>query len=184
MQVFVKRADLTAATPPDPVPVIATYEDAPAIPYSTHDPSNSTPSAVTVLYLTADLIIHYSYLPPGMPANVTGIPSLGLISTWRDHADIIVNGEANRRIVDVFPEYKQRNSTSTYQQAQTAYGIDPSVWPPEAQAFKDEYDRGWSYVNAVRERTTSLIPSLPPDPTEDSYWPTRITPPIHFDPIF
>jgi hypothetical protein len=184
MQVFVKRADLTAGT--DPMPVIGTYlADDPAIPYTAH----GTAADTTVLYLPTTTVIKkdvpISDPITGVPAadNPITIPKTVLVSNWRSNVNQIVNSEANRRIADVFPDYKQRNSTSTYQQCQTAFGADPSVWPPEAKAFKDEYDRGWSYVNAVRERTTALITSMPPDPTADSYWPTRIDP-VSFEPVF
>lgn len=175
MQVFVKRADLTAATPPDPVPVLAVYNDDPTIPYSAH----GDPADVTALYLPASAILRTTLSLPGG----VNLPQNGLKSDWRSNADQIINSEAARRINDVFPEYKQRNSTATYQQAITAYGTDPSVWPPEAKTFKTEYDRGWTYINAVRERSATLIPSMPPDPTADTYWPTRIDP-VSFAPIF
>lgn len=180
MQVFVKRADLTAATPPDPIPVIATYADDPAVPYATHDPSNSNPSAVTVLYLPSSAVERTEITLSG--TDIT-IQQTSLADDWRNNNTMIVNSEANRRIVDVFPEYKQRNSTATYQQCVTAYGLDSTAWPPEAKTFKDEYDRGWAYVNAVRETSGTLTPSMPPDPTSDTYWPTRIAP-IVFGTVF
>jgi hypothetical protein len=173
MQIFVNRADLTA--PADKVLVLAIYNDDPTMPYTAH----GDPTVVTVLYLPNEAIVReVTELPGGIK-----IPSTYLAADWRLNAEQIVNEEAGRRIEDVFPDYKQQNSTAGYQQCLTAYGNDPSVWPPEAKTFKDEYDRGWAYINAVRERTPVLIATLPPDPTADSHWPTRIDP-VSFQPIF
>jgi len=188
VQVFVHRADLTAASPPDPIVVIAAYNDEPPIPYSAHDLTHSAPSTVTALYLPTEMVLRTNVtLPgaptfPGAPAPIT-VPQTVLASTWRDDAEKIINGEANRRIIEVFPDYKQRNSTAQMQMAVNAYGSDSTIWPPEAKTFKNEYDRGWTYVAAVRERTPLLIADLPPDPTADGYWPTRITP-VSFSVIF
>ena len=180
MQVFVKRADLTASTPPDPIPVIATYTDFPTLPYSTHDASMSSPSVVTVLYLPNTAVERTEFTLPD--SDIT-LKQTSLVPSWRDNAPTIINAEANRRIEEVFPDYKQRNSTAAYQIATQSYGNNPTTWPIEAKNFKNEYDRGWAYVNAIREVTVPLTATMPPDPTSDTYWPTRITP-IYFDPIF
>lgn len=174
MQIFVNRADLTAATPPSPLVVLATYTDDPTVPYSAHGGTS-----VTVIYLNATLVLMQDLTLPG---GIT-VPQKVLDPNWRASADGIVNAEANRRITDVFPEFKQRNSNATYQQCITAYGNNPGVWPTPAATFKIEYDRGWNYVNAVRQNTPPLIATLPPDPTADQYWPTRITP-VSFAPVF
>jgi hypothetical protein len=173
MQVFVNRADLTAIPNPDPFPVVATYADSPWVPINAHG------DVATVITLPGTVV---QTIKETLAENLV-ISKRVLNSTWRDNAEGIVNNEAGRRIEDVFPDYKQRNSTATYQQCVTAYGSNTSVWPIEAKTFKDEYDRGWSYVNAVRERTPPLIASMPPDPTANNYWPTRIDP-VHFEPVF
>jgi hypothetical protein len=176
MQVFVKRNDLTATTAPNPFPIVALYSDLPTVPYSAHGDA----AEVTALYVPSTVVERVTITLPSSDVSFT---VTALAPAWRDNAAAVVNAEANRRIEDVFPDYKQRNSTAAYQQATQAYGSDPSTWPTEAKAFKTEYDRGWTYVNAVRERTTTLIATMPPDPTADGYWPTRIAP-VHFDPIF
>lgn len=176
MQVFVKRADLTTTPAPDPLLVVASYlADSPPVPYTAH----GDPADVTVIYVPTTAVLQDRLILPG---NII-VPRTILDPDWRSNVERIINSEANRRIEEVFPDYKQRNSTATYQQCLTAYGNDPNIWPIEAKDFKNEYDRGWAYINAVRERTTALITSLPPDPSADAHWPTRIDP-VHFVPIF
>ena len=85
----------------------------------------------------------------------------------------MVNGEANRRINNAFPIFKQNNYNATYNQNQSQHGTDTTTWPD--QAFVAEYTRGWSYVNDVRAVANSFT-AMPVDPTDDSIWPPIITP--------
>ena len=98
-----------------------------------------------------------------------------LQSNWRDNWQPIVNAEANRRITDVFPSYKQTNYIAQFNAYQTQYGADTTTWPAEAQTFKAEYDRGWKYVSDVRAASNAMT-GMPQDPTADEHWPPVITP--------
>jgi hypothetical protein len=154
MLVFVKKADLIL----DPVPVLAYYPDAAALPIDYHG------SDATMLCL------------PENSVDVSTIPPR-LISGFRNDMEEMVNDEAERRIEIPFPAYMQRNCNSDINASITKYGSDPSTWPTDAQQRKAEGDRGWTYVADVRQTADALSTQTTiSDPTDDSHWPAMISP--------
>jgi hypothetical protein len=158
MQVFVYKVDLSAGDDSN-VRIHGWYPDVPTM------PSNFHGDAAVPIFLPANAIV----------VRASDQMRL-LVSTWRDSASMIVNGEAGRRINDVFPDYQQRNSNSEMNGYITQYGADSTQWPAAEQARKAENDRMWSYVNDVRQTSDALVLSMPADPTDDSHWPTRVPP--------
>jgi len=79
---------------------------------------------------------------------------------------------AERRILDVFPDYSQRNSASELMGYIAVHGANAGAWPPPAQRRKTEIDRAWSYVETVRRASHGMLAgALPADPTANSHWP-------------
>jgi len=158
MQVFVRRSALTLATD-EAVPVMAYYEDSVEITADMQRPE----------FATLSLPGHAIRTGPALPSLAPG---------WREeNKSQIVSGEAERRILDVFPEHSQRNSMHEVYAYLTGFGADAGKWPASAQRRRAEIDRCWSYVDAVRNTATEMLKSaLAADPTADSHWPTRIAP--------
>lgn len=159
MQVYVTKTDLSAGDDAH-VRVQGWYPDAMAL-SSTFHGSSAVPITLPMSSaIVVDNATHQRYLS----------------ANWRDNAKGIVNGEAARRINDVFPDYQQRNSTSEMNGYITQYGTDSTQWPAAQQARKAENDRMWTYVEDIRQTSNALVLSMPADPTDDSHWPTRVPP--------
>jgi hypothetical protein len=157
MQVFVAKADLALPV----VPVYGSYPDVPLIDRA------FLGSLYTPLILAGSVIV---------PKTVGGITTYNLASNWRSYATTLLNGEAQRRILEVFSEFMQRNANNDVNRSTLLYGANQTTWPADAQARLTEAQRGWNYVSALRTRSDSLATNLPNDPTADSNWPTVITP--------
>jgi hypothetical protein len=161
MQIFVNKADLINPT----VTVQAYY------------PDSTPPLSITLHGANATLLA----LPPA-DIDLSQLPPV-LVSTFRNDMAIMVNAEATRRILLVFSEQMQRNSNADINRSTTLYGASPAAWPADAQARKTEGDRGWNYVGAVRQASDALSTQTSlNDPTDDSHWPTAISPPVYIEP--
>lgn len=163
MQVFVKKADLTA----DPVPVLAVYEDSISVSRTMYG------DVCTVLSLPSSAVIT-NFAPPGEPSPPP-FPAQ-LKSDWRSNAPNICNGEAYRRITESFSEFMQRNATGSTSDSIMKHGADQSTWPQDAKDRQAAADAGWAYITAVRATSDAMQDALPVDPTADVNWPTRIPP--------
>lgn len=159
-QVFVIRSDLQTEDQDNPVRVIATYRNDTVVDITWHG------DQATVLSGIADKYVF----------NDRDNQRIVLASNWRDDYQPVVNGEAYRRINAVFPQYKQMNYTAQYNLYQAQYGTDTTQWPAgNPQDFLTEYNRGWQYISDVRTVSNSFT-AMPVDPTDNSLWPTPITP--------
>jgi hypothetical protein len=81
-----------------------------------------------------------------------------------------VKAEAQHRIYNILPEWKQRNLTA--RAAELAIKGQAN-WTPEEQA---EYDAGqllWDQIKAIRAASDALelMNPIPDNYTDDSYWP-------------
>jgi hypothetical protein len=170
MLVFVLRTELNAEDADHPVRVIANYSEDQRADIHLHG------EACTRLTLPDTALARTT--PP-----IVGMPPVGFVlaTDWRMDYMPIINGEAGRRIDLVFPDYKQRNATAAVQDWITTYGTNVAIWPAQAQAFKTESDRGWTYVQDIRD-VANAFTSLPTDPTNDSLWPPDI-PPVSLPPM-
>lgn len=159
MQVYVNRQALAGSAN---IGILASYPDEPLLAIDLHG------SAATRLLFPVGI----SY-----PKN-EDVGSFELPPNWRvDHKIPIINGEANRRIVIVFPEFKQRNSSVANQERVISYGSDVSQWPDADKTWRAEYERGWTYIRDVRNQSNVLnAAAMPTDPTDDSHWPAMIPP--------
>jgi hypothetical protein len=167
MQFFVMIADLTD-TGLTNVPIQASYADIPVI------DRNFYGSEQTVLTLDGTMRLldangKNPYLDPTWRTNPTEI-------------NLCINGEAERRIVESFTEFMQRNALQETQRWIISDGNNTSMWPPSAQSMWAAALQGWTYIDHIRTTSDSLISgTLPLDPTNDSHWPTRI--PVVFIPV-
>jgi hypothetical protein len=164
MQVFTPRSGLTGAANEAAV-IMMSFPD--GFVY----PPTAMLAAWTVLSVSDAMVI-----PKVIPYLQSS--TMVLQTNWRaDNPTQTVSYEANRRITTTFPEYSQRNSNSEINGYITTYGADTTTWPAAEQARKAEVDRCWNYVNAVRNIANAMVLSaLPVDPTDDSHWPTVISP--------
>jgi hypothetical protein len=167
-QVFVLKSDLAANAPT--VQVHGSYPDLPWL------DRNMMGTQYTPLTVPDKAVVPATALP-GMTLGFGG----QLASNWRTYPDTICNYEAMRRILEVFTEYMQRNATNDTNRSVLLYGADSTKWPADAVARRNESQRGWNYVSAVRLQNAALINALPNDPTDDAHWPTKITP-IYIEP--
>jgi S-formylglutathione hydrolase FrmB len=163
MQVFVKKSDLSAAAAV--IPVYAYFEDVPWV------ARNTFGDLFTPLSLPNTGITLAQQPIPGVPGPVV----YQLASDWRSHAVFVTNGEAQRRILEVFSDYMQRNAMNDVNRSQALYGTTTiTSWPTDAQSRYNEGQRGWAYVSQVRQTANGLATALPADPTDNSVWPAVI----------
>lgn len=156
MRVFVRRSDLKMTA--DEVVAVAYYfEDSVAIPPEIHRPE------LVMLSVSAATI---------QQTQTTPVLARG----WREaNRELLANSEAERRILEVFPDYAQRNSSAELMGLIAAHGANSGTWPAGAQRRKTEIDRAWAYVDAVRRASNGMLAgALPADPTATSHWPTRV----------
>jgi hypothetical protein len=171
MQVFVARAELTGAA--DEIVIVrGSYDDNVVISTNAHG------DGMIILSVLPTAILREGAAGDPAAAGQVWPQPPRLVTDWRESSKTqIVGGEANRRIVDVFPDYSQRNSNSEMNSYITQYGTDSATWPAGAQSRKAEIDRCWTYVNAVRDNANAMTATtLPVDPTGDGNWPTRVPP--------
>lgn len=162
MKAFVLRDDLLNESDTRPVRVVASYPNEQPLTLDQHG------TQFTLLTVRDDAIVRTSAVEGPIIIMV-------LKAGWRDDYLTTVNAEAERRISDVFPDYKQRNATAQVQDFITQYGTATTSWPAAAQNFKVEADRGWTYVHDVRAAANSWT-AMPVDPTADEIWPPIISP--------
>jgi hypothetical protein len=147
----------------------------------------STPPAETIIWgIHDDLplldrgLYGAQYTPLSLPGSVVQTDQTTLRpylkSDWRSNVATIANGESYRRIIECFTEFMQRNANSVITGYISQYGADSTTWPVDAKNNKAESDRGWAYVSLVRQSSDAMQSALPADPTDDSHWPTKITP--------
>jgi hypothetical protein len=149
MQVFVRRSSLAS----DEVIVLYCLDDAIQI-----TPEMQAPDS-TVLSL-------------GPNAIQTSMHGTRLKAGWREaNAARLLRGEAERRILAVFPEHAQRNAAIELGLMAGQQG--DNAWLKRAQQRRTEIERVFAYVNAVRLAAQRLTGALPSDPTADSHWPAR-----------
>jgi hypothetical protein len=157
----VAKTDLTLAAD-EVVSCLMLFGDADAI------PSGAVASTQTVMSVDgSSWIVGSTYSPVKV-----------LKSGWREpNKTQILSYEANRRIIAVFPDYSQRNANAELNGYITQYGTNTSTWPAYNQQRNAEITRCWNYVNAVRQNANGMgTVALPADPTDDSHWPTVISP--------
>jgi hypothetical protein len=153
MRVFVARSQLRM-TDDEVVQVVTYFEDGAAIPDAMKRPE------LTMLTVPAAAVEQTQRFP---------VLARGWRQTYRES---IVYGEAERRILDAFPDYSQRNSASELMGYIAVHGANAGAWPPPAQRRKTEIDRAWSYVETVRRASHGMLAgALPADPTANSHWP-------------
>ncbi|RYG84111.1 MAG: hypothetical protein EON59_13490 [Alphaproteobacteria bacterium] len=83
-----------------------------------------------------------------------------------------VKAEAGRRIEEIMPSYKQRNSMAAGLEAMMTYGTDPAAWPPEVQAVNNQAQAAWAAIKAIRAKSDEIeaMAPIPADFRDDGYW--------------
>lgn len=81
-----------------------------------------------------------------------------------------VKAEAQRRILALCPEWKQRNLTA---QAVILAKKGADNWTPEEQTAWDAGEALWTQIAAIRAASDVIeqLDPIPQDFTDDSYWP-------------
>jgi hypothetical protein len=161
MQIYVITNAISAT---NDTPVAVTYDDTVVVAQGTY------PNATRFWFAGSEHL------------SMSGVGSMFLMPSWRDDLVDVINGESERRIFAVFPDYTQRNATAISQTYMLNYGNDVVQWPVDAQNQQKEIDRGWAYVNNIRAATNALIATGPLNPCDDNLWPSPI-PPIHLQPV-
>lgn len=72
-----------------------------------------------------------------------------------------VKAEAERRILAIMPEYKQRNAMAFGIEMITAHGPDPAGWPEEAQAVYQASLGAWEPIKAIRAKSNEIEALIP-----------------------
>lgn len=62
-----------------------------------------------------------------------------------------VKREAERRILAIMPEYKQRNNLALGVELVTSHGPDPAQWPEQAQALFAAVTAQWGQIKTIRQ---------------------------------
>lgn len=81
--------------------------------------------------------------------------------------------EANRRILAIMPEYKQRNAMAFGLETMMVHGPDPANWPMDLQTMNNTIQAQWTTIKAIRTRSNEIeaMDPIPLDYTDDKYWP-------------
>lgn len=84
-----------------------------------------------------------------------------------------VKAEANRRILAIAPEWKQRNMIAFGVEAIRDHGTDVSAWPAELQAMNTTIQVIWDAIKAIRAKSGEIeaMDPIPDDLEDNSYWP-------------
>lgn len=84
-----------------------------------------------------------------------------------------VKAEARRRILAVFPDWKQANMTARGVELQDIWRRTGS-WTEQEQAEADALQAAWAWIKAVRSASDVLeaMSPIPGDYTDDKRWPT------------
>lgn len=71
-----------------------------------------------------------------------------------------VKTEAQRRIYEVLPAYKQTNLMAQGLANTLAYGPDSATWPADQQALKAYTDARWLRIKALRDASNAIEAKL------------------------
>jgi hypothetical protein len=83
-----------------------------------------------------------------------------------------VKREAERRILEIMPVYKQRNNLAKGMVLTTLHGSDTSKWPEDSKQEYGEVISQWSQIEAIRSKSTQIeaMTPIPADYSDDKYW--------------
>ena len=143
MKIFIRKASLNSPRPE----VIAFYDDNTEIPEGAHG------EGMMIMNVPANAFVRDRQdASKGQPD-----PMPKLIDGWRDSAkEMIVNGEADRRIKEVLPPDREISALHEMLSLIMQHGTDVSKWSQDAQKRRGEIDDALNYVRAVRERARSF----------------------------
>ena len=93
----------------------------------------------------------------------------------RDIPAAAIKAEAARRILEVMPEYEQRNALAAGLDAIATHGADASTWPAEVKALHAALTDTWTHIQAIRAASDALeaLDQIPADFRDDRFWPAR-----------
>ena len=149
-QVFVKKTDLPNAV----IPVHGLFPDLPWI------DRNALGSQYTPLSLNDSAVI-------SSPPLTAGSPPSQLAANWRTQAIIITNGEAQRRILEGFSDYMQRNAIDDLTKSMTLMAIRmyPVRQPTRRRGTTKAFVVGITFPRCARRRTPCQPRGRPTQPT-------------------
>jgi len=83
----------------------------------------------------------------------------------------MVKGEARRRILVQYPEWKQANLTARMVEL-NKIRAEAGSWTTAEQAEVDAIQGAWDWVKSIRAASDALELTLPEDYVNNSYWPS------------
>ena len=83
-----------------------------------------------------------------------------------------VKREAERRILAILPEHKQRNTLATGLEATLTHGPDPANWPADLRTRHTDAMADWARIEALRARSNEIeaMRPIPADFANDTHW--------------
>lgn len=81
----------------------------------------------------------------------------------RERTIAAVKAEAERRILAILPEVKQRNFLALGVEAVTLHGPDPAAWPEDLQATYADVMPKWDQIKAIRAASNAIEATIPED---------------------
>lgn len=89
----------------------------------------------------------------------------------RDDQILAVKAEAQRRIFDRFPQWKQANMTA---RAVEIVRMGEGNWTPEVKTEADALDGAWAWIKSVRDASNTIeaLDPIPSDFSDDARWPS------------
>ena len=83
-----------------------------------------------------------------------------------------VKTEAQRRIFEIMPDWKQTNTIAMAVQATTQYGADITNWPADLQAKAALANTAWALIEAIRKNSDRIedMDPIPFDFTDNKWW--------------
>jgi hypothetical protein len=106
--------------------------------------------------------------------NVGGVPTRVWQSTPIPINDrkAAIKAEARRRILAVFPDWKQANMTARGVELVKLRALN-GLWTTGELAEADALQAAWDWIKAVRAASDALEVSLPVDYAADANWPAK-----------
>lgn len=84
---------------------------------------------------------------------------------------LLIKQEASRRILEVYPDWRQANMTARAVELQDIWRIN-QAWTTEEQQEADNLKLSWAWIKNIREKSNILeaMDLIPEDYTNDIYW--------------
>ena len=123
-------------------------------------PIHSSFTWVDISSLDPQPEVDWTYDGSAFAAPVLPTPSSGNIKQ-----------EASQRIIEKYPDWKQRNMTTRGVELQELWRQN-GTWTSGETSENTALKTSWAWINSVRAASDTLESSLPKDYQDDSHWPS------------